>query len=296
MSPAPIELAGPGIESAMDAMPSKVYRFAELANLLDEHRGDWHLADGITVNEFIDFLCTMSHLSRVDFPFPSRKEIRYTWRSVPLLEVAMTLKPNCYFCHYTAVRMHGLTEQNPRVYYVNHEQERKPWQAASLTQESISRAFEGSPRRSNNIADVGSFRFCLLNGMASDLAGVEPFVVPDLDGRQDASVRMTNIERTLVDVAVRPFYAGGLNEVLKAYRLAHGRVSPPRVADMLAAIGYLYPYAQSIGYLFERSGPYSDNDLRPFRETKMEYDFYLGHRMGPTEYVPQWRLFVPKGF
>ena len=38
-------------------------------------------------------------------------------------------------------------------------------------------------------------------------------------------VRVTDLERTLIDIAVRPEYAGGVYEVLNVYRLAKGKVS-----------------------------------------------------------------------
>ena len=38
--------------------------------------------------------------------------------------------------------------------------------------------------------------------------------------RRVGKIRLTNIERTLIDIAVRPVYSGGVFEVLKAYRLA----------------------------------------------------------------------------
>ena len=44
--------------------------------------------------------------------------------------------------------------------------------------------------------------------------------VIEIQGSEDETLKVTGIERTLIDIAVRPVYAGGVFEVLKAYKLA----------------------------------------------------------------------------
>ena len=67
-------------------------------------------------------------------------------------------------------------------------------------------------------------------------------------------VPVTGLERTLIDIAVRPTYAGGIPEVLEAYRRARGKLSLNRLAATLSKMDYVYPYEQAVGFLLERSG------------------------------------------
>jgi hypothetical protein len=108
-------------------------------------------------------------------------------------------------------------------------------------------------------------------------------------------LRFTNLERTLIDAAVRPGYAGGVFEVRKAYELAKPTLSVKELSAMLTKLAYTYPYHQAIGYYLERAG-HSGAALDVLRKLPMELDFYLTHQMSQTDYVKGWRLFVPKGF
>lgn len=110
-----------------------------------------------------------------------------------------------------------------------------------------------------------------------------------------ALVRLTNIERTLIDAAVRPIYTGGISEVAKAFQFAKEQVSVNRLGAMLKKLSYTYPYHQSIGYYLERAG-YRSSQLDLLRRSPMEYDFYLDHGMQDTKYIKDWRLHGPRGF
>ena len=241
---------------------------------------------------FIAFLLEHAKLKSFDFPFPYRSEQRYAWGDVPLLEVLLTLKKDCYFTHYTAVRMHGLTEQVPKTIYLNHEQPLHS-QNGELRQDRIDAAFSRAPRVSQNTIEHGDFRVCLVNGMHTGQLGVIEQEVT-YDDRRRSRVRLTNFERTLIDITVRPVYAGGVSEVLTAFRLAQDQFSVNRLAAMLEKLKYVYPYHQAIGFYLERAG-YKPSTIELLRRFPMEFDFYLAHQIREPQYVKAWRLYVPKG-
>ena len=112
---------------------------------------------------------------------------------------------------------------------------------------------------------------------------------------QEIQVRLTNLERTLIDITVRPVYAGGVFEVAKAFELAKEQVSVNKLVAMLNKLDFAYPYHQAIGYYLERAA-YKASQLDLIRRLPIQHDFYLAHDMGETRYENSWRLHIPNGF
>jgi hypothetical protein len=288
-----IQIAKPDIVDYLDSQTSHILKLKEIAAILSRERAFWRLAQRTNTQEFIRFLIDNGKLKKLDFPFPYRPETRYVWGDIPLLEVLLTLKKDSYFSHYTAVRMHGLTEQVPKTIYLNHEQRPQP-QNPHLEQGRIAAAFSRRPRASQNVIELGNVRICMVNGMYTNQLGVVKDKV-SYDGESKVNVRLTNLERTLIDITVRPVYSGGVFEVQKAYRLAKDQVSVNALTAMLRKLKFVYPYHQAIGFYLERAG-YKSSLVDLLRSHPKDYDFYLAHEMGETEYVKDWRLFIPKGF
>jgi hypothetical protein len=108
----------------------------------------------------------------------------------------------------------------------------------------------------------------------------------------DQHLRVTGLERTLIDIVVRPAYSGGPDQILAAYAAAKDRTDTGVLAAMLRDLDYVYPYHQAVGFCLERAG-HAEDAIAPPRQIPMQHDFYLAHGMGQTAFVPRWRLHVP---
>jgi len=288
-----LQIAKPDILAFFASQPTKVFKPREISAFLSAERGGWRLAQNTTLDVFIKFLIKSGELKKLAFEFPNRPETLYVWGDVPMLETLKHLKPKSYFSHYTAMRLHGLTEQVPKTIYISHERsEVSSTNASSLTQAVIDEAFSRPARTSNNAADFGDQRIVLLNSAHTGLEGVVSH--PTGQGPQDF-VPVTNIERTLIDATVRPAYSGGVFEVAKAFEEAKDSVSVNALGAMLKKLDFGYPYHQAIGFYLERAG-YRSSSLELIRRFPMKFDFYLTHEMAETRYEKDWRLYVPKGF
>jgi predicted transcriptional regulator of viral defense system len=288
-----LQIAKSTIVAHFDKKGTRVLRYKELGAILSKERRSWRLEQKTTVKDFIDFLIESGNLTRFEFPFPNRHETLFAWGKVPTMEMLLHIKTSSYFSHRTAVYMHGLAKHIPPDIYISHERA-SPSRNANIDQARIDEAFRSPAHATQNTTDFGDRHLVLLNGASSQQLGVEKQTVK-YGADKAALVRLTNMERTLIDAAVRPIYTGGHSEVAKAFKLAKEQVSVARLSAMLKKLSYTYPYHQSIGYYMERAG-YQPSQLDLLRRFPREYDFYLDHGMQDTEYIKDWRLHVPRGF
>jgi predicted transcriptional regulator of viral defense system len=255
-----------------------------------------HLRSEMTSGPPLSAATVMSALTRVgalaavDIPSEGdyRTFHRFVTPSATVFDVAVRLRPSGYFSHATAVFAHGLTEQIPQTIYLNDEQSAKPAPSGSLTQASLDRAFASRQRTSKFVFVFGTNRIVILNGKQTGALGVRPM---SLSG---AEHRVTDLERTLIDIAVRPVYAGGVHEILAAYRAALDHIDVNRIVEYLAELDYMYPYHQAIGFYLERAGA-SGDQTAPLRALGLAFDFHLVHGLKKSRLDTSWRVRTPEG-
>jgi predicted transcriptional regulator of viral defense system len=291
-----IQIAKPDIVKAFEAMPP-VLKGREVAMTFNQNREFWRLAKDTSLASFLSFAIDKTPLKEARFPFPQREVTGFVWGDPPLLEVLLGLVDDSFYSHYTALRIHGLTEQVPKTIFFNHEKssQRPSAPSAPYEQEAIDSAFTKPPRASKNEIEVADQRIVFLQSANQKSLGIVAGEV-NFGGERPLHLRYTSLERTLIDIAVRPFYAGGVFEVAKAFENAKDlKVSVNTMASMFKRMEFGYPYHQAIGYYLERAG-FNPSRVELFRKIPMERDFYLTHQMGKTRFIPAWRLHVPAGF
>ncbi|MGH7850630.1 MAG: hypothetical protein ACREOP_10060, partial [Thermodesulfobacteriota bacterium] len=200
-----------------------------------------------------------------------------------------SLRSRSYISHGSAVILNDLSDQTPENIFVNKEQSEKNW-SNELTQEGIDRAFKNKGRQSNYIWSWKNYCFTLLNGKNTGDYGVV-----NIELETGEIVRTTNLERTLVDIVVRPVYSGGANNLIEIFRRANGMVSAKQIIKTLKKLDYSYPFHQSIGFLMERAG-FEKNEYEQLMKLGMDYDFYLDYRMKNKRYDRNWRIYYPRDF
>lgn len=289
------QIARPDIVLFFEEYGKDVLNINDISGILAQNRRFWRLPSNLTKSSFLKLLTKSTKLKSYELDFPRRKYTRFIWGREPVdksvYKLALSIERESYFTHYTALYLHNLTEQIPKTIYVNCEQAKKKRVTERLLQENIDRAFRNAQRESKNIGTVGDFRICMLNGKYTDKLGVTQIITGEKD-----KITLTDVERTLIDIVVRPTYSGGIYEVLNAYRMAAKRVSINQLSAMLRKLDYIYPYHQAIGFYLERAGVYREAQIRLLKKFDFEYDFYLTHQMKQTEYSKEWRLYYPKGF
>lgn len=270
----------------LDFDSKQVYAINDLRHLLADS-----LTRNLSLRSVVKDLVRLRHLTQVDLPTPRRASTFYIKKGIPFEFAAVSIDSKAYLCHETAARLHELVDKPSHRIYVNVEQRLGSPLDAKLEQSRIDAAFRRPPRTTTNITKNGKREVCLVNGKNTGCLGV---IEHPLNVRRKAyNLRITDLERTMIDLTTRPSYGGGVHQVLRAFERARPNLSIEKLVDTLHRIGHIYPYHQCIGFYLEASGEYSADEIKPFRDMSMEFDFYLENKMEQTVYVPQWRLYVP---
>jgi len=290
MKPSSLEKAKSEIAHFFELGQKDVFDIREMSNILLFNRDKWKIAKSTSFKRFISFITTQKVLAQADFAFPNRRYRRFLSHSPSILSILSTLDSRAYFSHYTSMHIHELTEQIPKTIFLNIEQSPKKMGLINLSQERIDNAFRLPWRVSKNIAKYQDYTVFILNGKFTDNLGTIKY--KEKDG---AEITFTDLERTLIDIAVRPVYAGGVFEVLKAYRASVKNVDIKKIISYLEILKYIYPYHQVVGFFLEKSG-FPGSEIKDLERLGLVYDFYITHEMRNMAYSKKWRLYYPEGF
>lgn len=273
-----------------------VYTIKDIEYLLYNLKND-NLASKITTQfDLLDFFIKNNIMKKFCFVFEnnnSKKIYRYvfTERETSFFEMALSINKNSYLTHYSAMFIHELTDNVPKILYTNFEQTPKYIDDDSkiLYQDNIDKAFNRPMRKTNQIANIQDsiYSVYFLNGKNVNNVGVI-----DLN-YNNSKIKITNLERTLIDITVRPDYSGGVNEVLNAYIWAKDKVSTNKLIATLKKMNYIYPYHQAIGFYMERAG-FNERALSLLEKIPINYNFYLTYQIKNKLHSDRWKLFFPK--
>ena len=272
-----------------EASHQRVFWPSDFIRILRRYGTAWNVPRRLGIDELIDWILKNTAMHLVELKSPHYDSIkRYVWgKDVAAATIALSTNRGCYLSHGSALWAHGLGGSNKQI-YVNHEQREKPPNDNDLTQEAIDRAFQNQPRRTKSIYKFGECAITVLNGKNTNRLGVKRINAPGT-----GALDVTSLERTLIDVAVRPHYAGGVARVLDAFAAARDRISALLLARLLKSLDYTYPYHQAIGFYLDRAG-YSKKDQSVFARSAIEFNFYLCHAMSNTVLDNDWRVFYPR--
>jgi len=282
--------AKPQIQKFFQELRQSVFKKTELSSIFSENRKSWRIPSDANLSNIIKFLSEEMSLEEVEIKSTyDFTEKRFIWNNASAYEVATSLRKNSYLSHGSAVFLHALNDQIPHKVYLNYEQSEKPPSKGELSQVGIDRAFSNHQRKSNLSFFYDDFEIIIVNGKHTNRLEV---IKVEAEGSE---LSVTNVERTLIDITVRPAYAGGVFQVLEAFKTAKDRVSVNVLIATLKKLKYVYPYHQAIGFYMERAG-YSEKQCERLLGLGTEFNFYLAHHLSKDKvFNEKWKLFYPKG-
>jgi hypothetical protein len=240
----------------------------------------------VNVQQLLDILLQQRLLTRAEFKSSKYGTIiRYLRGEHSVNELALSLQRESFLSHGTALTVYGMAARE-NIIYVNREQSPKDG-SNGITQAGIGLAFRNKQRQSKYIFNHSTVKCMLLNGKHTDRAGITR--TKTLSGE---TVDVTDKERTLIDVVVRPAYAGGIERVAHAYAKGADEIDVDYMIDLLQRLEHAYPYHQAIGFLLERAGRPAA-DCQKLEALGQKFDFYLDYGMKRPAFSKKWRLHYP---
>lgn len=278
----------PKIKAEIEKLPERIYKLDEVQRLLEKFRMKHLVANLTTFYDFVDTL-EKEHLLKEIVLSKHPLIVRYAKGEVNILALATSIGTNTHISHYTALVLHKLIEAKELdPIYVTREQAPKTIMNSreDLEQEAVDKAFSGKQRPSRITYDWKGYSINLLRGKNSDQLGTIPFRY------LKEKILITDIERTLIDCAVRPGYAGGIRNVVEAYKAAKNKIHGGKLYHYLTELDFIYPYHQSIGFLLEYAN-YPDETINLFKQLPRRINFYLDYEMEKKVIDNKWNLYVP---
>lgn len=280
-----LRAALPAVSSHLHKRGPAVYLRRDLHRLFRANRDNWHLPYSLTAGPFIKFLVEQAQLHEIALDSPYARLIRFIYGDVSPFAVALSIDSSAYLSHGSAALLHGLIDDTQMVVYLNKEQSEKPQADGEITQDGIDRAFQRPQRRSKNVFQYGEYGITMISGKNTDRLGVE-----DLKGPNGEWLKAASLERTLIDIAVRPGYSGGVDNVLVAYKRAASKTSLEVLYRILRHLDYKYPYHQAIGFYLSKAG-FSDSQLSPLLTLGTRFKFYLDYDLSKSKLDEKWNVF-----
>ncbi len=272
------------------------YTIKDIQEIFYQNRDKWKIAAYRNYKDFIKHL-TKTKLLKLEKQIhqhtSSEKQILRK-KEATNFDVGLAIKKDGYLCNYSAIQFHQISTQLPKTIYVSEDKYKGfylpniHFEKKELLQKNIDAAFSKPQRTSSNIykSKFNHYTYTFLQKKYFSInIGVTRY------GRYN----VTDLERTLIDIAVRPAYSGGVFNVLDCYINAKERVDTKKMLAHLNELNYIYPYHQLIGFYLEKAG-YLKCDYEAFLEKKSSLNFYLTYNLSNKKLNRKWSIYYPMGF
>lgn len=274
-----------------------VMTYRDIATYFEQKKSNWGLLKTTTVGNFLDFLISNQIVRQFNYSFSTKIHgTRFLRRSGAHTTAILSLRPKSFLSHAGAAYVHKLLRSEPFLLVFNMEQIGVESNAMP-SQEAIDRAFQNKQRISKARSRVDGLECVMVHSKDVGNINVVEHTCPDPWNQSMIKVRCTSIERTLIDMVVRPAYSGGIDSVLFAWSQVGDLVSIDDLLHVYGEMDFTYPYHQVFGWIMEYTGVFRSDDIKKVQMLSTDRDFYAVHgfKKGVLDYNSKWKLFVPKG-
>tara|TARA_R110000764_G_scaffold234856_1_gene328999 strand:+ start:2162 stop:3049 length:888 start_codon:yes stop_codon:yes gene_type:complete len=279
------------ITSFFKRSTSKAYTTNDIQEIFNTNRDIWRIAGYRNYKNFITYLSdnkilildVQNHEYRT-----SKKQILRKHNCTPF-DVGLTVKKEGYLSNYSAMQIHQLTLQIPKTIYISEDKTSSNDHVGNviLEQSSVDKAFSKPQRIATESykSEYDGFKYVYLK---------RKHKFTNIGVARINNLAVTDLERTLIDIAVRPAYSGGAFQILEAYKNSRGKVNPDKISTYLDELDYIYPYHQLVGFYLDLAG-FDDKDLKQFSNKKSNINFYQTYNLSNKKLNTKWGIYYPSG-
>lgn len=271
--------------------PQMAYTTFDIRKIFDRYRYEWRIASSKNYYQFMTFLNDSNILNKDDLKheYSGSEKIIMRKGIASEFDIGLTIKKDGYLSNYSAMRIHQLTLQLPKTVYVSVDKYEILNESSQkeLKQEAVDKAFSKKQRTSSEVykSEYNGYRYVFVyKKFKSKGIGVESV----------NNYMVTDLERTLIDIAIRPIYSGGVFQIVEAYKTAMKDVDTNKIYKYLEQLDYIYPYHQLIGFLMEKSG-FPGEKTEIFLKKKSHINFYQTYNMSNKKLDEKWGIYYPIG-
>ncbi|RPD47265.1 hypothetical protein [Paracnuella aquatica] len=264
------------------SLSPKVYTCPELCSIIRDFAKAINNPLDAEPDDYLQHYVKLRKINSIELSGAKGAIQRYALHNPSPLEVGQQLKKGGYFSHQTAAYIHGLVDEETITYYVSTEASSNISNGYELNQQAIDTAFGKEQRKSGAAYQWENYQFILLTSLDRGKMGVE----------KKGPYAVTGLERTLLDITVRPAYCGGAKKILQAYNKVLPYICVRTLVKMLDKMDFTYPYHQSLGFYLSRAG-YTGQELKKLSRRRRPFTFYIDYAIKDPVYSGDWNLFYP---
>tara|TARA_R110001583_G_C5624215_1_gene406497 strand:- start:548 stop:1435 length:888 start_codon:yes stop_codon:yes gene_type:complete len=279
------------ITSFFNRSNSKAYTTNDIREIFNTNRDIWRIAGYRNYKNFITYLndnkILILDVQNHEY-HTSKKQILRKQNCTPF-DVGLTVKKEGYLSNYSAMQIHQLTLQIPKTIYISEDKTSSNDHVGNviLEQSSVDKAFSKPQRIATESykSEYDGFKYIYLQ---------RKHKFTKIGVTRINNLAVTDLERTLIDIAVRPAYSGGAFQILDAYKNSRDKANPAKLSNYLDQLDYIYPYHQLVGFYLDLAG-FDKKDLQIFLDKKSNINFYQTYNLSNKKLNTKWGIYYPTG-
>lgn len=216
-----------------------------------------------------------------------------------IFTIANVFANNFYYSHHTALYLNQLTLNQSNTLYIKNNTKKADVdrERGNFNQKRIDITFSKPMRKSNVINYLSwsgkNYEIVMLEGLHIGEYGLKKL---EMSADFHSSIQYSDIEKTLIDIVVRPAYSGGMNTVVEAFSIARDSVSVTKMAHYLNLLNMNYPYERNIALFMKKAG-YDATMINSFLSKislkEVDYIFYLDYQMINKQLDEELKIYYP---
>ena len=213
-------------------------------------------------------------------------------------DIALGIRRNSYITGYKLISLLGWTDYIPKVIHVNwvrgHVKTEKTKDIDNLTVQKI--AFK--PKQKSRLKlYFNDYEIIVLSGQLFPRVYNHHFMSTDIIPELPAYTRIFVPERLIIEALINYHYFGGSVTVWRVGIDQIKKLNMKKMKKIFEEMRLIYPYANAIGYWFERAG-ISKKELNFWRNRvnkKVQFHLFMGDQERRI-WNEEWHLYVPRRF